>query len=438
MRRIDPEEERKRLARLLRRLWKLRRLSRREAKGKAGTSSVTRLVRAPAYLGSLAKSHHYSANDVAATVRIPQSFSFIENPEATLAALARFAHMIVRERNARVRVDHSECQHSDLCAESVLSAIALDAQRHFHVSFAGRLPSDPKQKAIVLTSGIPKQLGVTDYSLPDFHCFPLVRGGARTTTRARDSTPKEVRTTEVVKYVNSCLGRLQHRLTDPSAMQLGCLLCEVLDNAELHSPNGDWWIAAYLHHEPKSTQGDCHITIFNFGRSIYESLSDLPSGCSLRTSIETLVDRHAGLSLFSRREWEPEDLWTLYALQEGVSRLNPTGKGDRGNGTADLVEYFLKLGQLSTGAEKPRMALISGHTSIVFDGTYPITLKQWGVGRARRMVAFNASNDLNERPDSSAVRHLRKGFPGTVISLRFFLDIEHLHSVPNVKPTNAY
>ena len=45
------------------------------------------------------------------------------------------------------------------------------------------------------------------------------------------------------------------------------------------------------------------------------------------------------------------------------------------------------------------------------------------------MVAFNDANSLAERPNPIYVKHLRRSFPGTIISLRFFLDKENLYEI---------
>ena len=45
---------------------------------------------------------------------------------------------------------------------------------------------------------------------------------------------------------------------------------------------------------------------------------------------------------------------------------------------------------------------------------------------SRRIIAFNSGNDLYVPPDSRKVSHLRHSFPGTLTSLRFYLDRENL------------
>lgn len=105
--------------------------------------------------------------------------------------------------------------------------------------------------------------------------------------------------------------------------------------------------------------GDCHITIVNFGTTLRDSLQSLPSNSKLRLDIETLTALHAGRSFFVRPHWNPDDLWTLYALQEGVSRYNKgvDDIGTRGVGTADVIDFFQQLGKSQAAGSEPKMCI---------------------------------------------------------------------------------
>jgi len=62
------------------------------------------------------------------------------------------------------------------------------------------------------------------------------------------------------------------------------------------------------------------------------------------------------------------------------------------------------------------MVIVSGSTYIEFDGKYEMRPNHDGV----RIIAFNETNDLTEKPDPSYVRRLAGvSFPGTLISLKF-------------------
>jgi hypothetical protein len=171
--------------------------------------------------------------------------------------------------------------------------------------------------------------------------------------------------------------------------------------------------------------GHCHIALFNFGRTICESLLEDAASDELKSRIDALIAKHnerGFLRSLLHPNWEEESLVTLFALQEGVSRLSFTKKGvDRGNGTVNMIEFFHQL-----GGKSQRMCLISGRTYILFDGIFELEKKITGRGEERRVIAFNRANDLEAPPDREYVKTLPIGFPGTIISIRFDLDRSNL------------
>lgn len=172
----------------------------------------------------------------------------------------------------------------------------------------------------------------------------------------------------------------------------------------------------------------CYLTIFTLGETIHETLDgSLPDGCVMRQRIEELVRTHSVGGFLRPSHWTVGNLWTLYALQEGVHRQNHDGdpKG-RGNGTVQLMKYFEELSADTSGGDMSRMCLVSGNTQILFDGTY--WPREMDVdGERATVMAFNTVNDLRVPPDRRYVRKLDKFFPGTILSLRLYLSVDHLH-----------
>ncbi|MBA3342483.1 MAG: hypothetical protein H0T48_11700 [Gemmatimonadaceae bacterium] len=357
-------------------------------------------------------------------------FSFIEDPDNAIEAVTQFASLIHGGRVGTVSIDQHKCTQIDLCAEAVTSALAVEARERLKVRFRGILPADEQQRAIIIASGLPRHLGVNLPEQSDFLTFGLVHGRRRKES-AYESSERELVSTSLTEYVNQCVGRYRRRLMPRAEEFIASIVGEVIGNAEDHSRQPNWWAAAYLHHQADSGFGDCHITLFNFGQTVFESLQYLPQKSLLRTQIESLVGTHQKRGLF-HKDWTPENLWTLYALQEGVSRFN-TGKAmlasDRGQGTADMIEFFQRLGQSEAAVAKPKMCFVSGKTHVVFDGNYTMERRETSSGTRRRILAFNKENDLGQKPDFRAVRPLNHYFPGTLISLRFYLDADHLKKI---------
>ena len=182
----------------------------------------------------------------------------------------------------------------------------------------------------------------------------------------------------------------------------------------------DWAIQGYLDTQLPAPM--CEIVIFNFGRSIAESLEQLPPQSYTRIQTERYLDLHKTGNFF-RRGWRREDLFTLIALQGNVSSKNYSETDTRGNGTVDLIEFFQGMqAECAVGANgtpgNARMVIVSGSTYVLFDGKYQMRANAEG----NRIIAFNGANDLRERPDSTYVRQLEGVcFPGTVICLKFAL-----------------
>jgi hypothetical protein len=374
------------------------------------------------------------------TLEVPKTFSFIESPDSAIEFLSAVVRA-VRARTPSIKIDHSACKRLDLCAEAVLSAIAFEGRQALGSRFSGWLPVDNELRSIALASGLPKFLGGAREEFKEFHCFPLRHGHMRR-ERARRSSEREHVATELTTYFESCYSLRGWRLGDDALEFLSTIVGEVIGNAEDHSRERDWWAAAYLRESNNGGPADCHLAIFSFGQTIHQSLLLLGPRSYLRRQLDSLTRTHAVRGFFQPDRWTEENLWTLYALQEGVSRYNSADKAlntDRGQGTADMIEFFQELGGNASGHAPPKMCVVSGATQILFDDKYAMSKKQVAVGFRRRVLAFNASNDLSERPNTNNVRPLKHFFPGTLISLRFFVDDKylselHLTGEHNVRP----
>lgn len=323
-------------------------------------------------------------------------------------------------------LDHTPCTQIDHGAASVVAALAMAARTRL-IDINGRNPKEPAINEMMWAVGTPRVLKYARSNIPEhFESFPLKRVTAFARTHARQSSPHELVAHEVHQHICKCVNTFGITLTESSQGRLLGLLGEVCGNAEEHPGRPDWWVSAYLR-QSTGEQGTCHLTIFTIGETIYETLDgSLPSSCFMRTKIQQLVDTHVRNGLFRSNTWTESNLWTLYALQEGVHRRNHDGDpAGRGNGTVQLMKYFRELSGDAATREPARMCIVSGDTQILFDGTYWPEETKTENGTAS-VIAFNRANDLTQRPDRKYVRQLQEFFPGTVISLRFCLSRQHL------------
>ena len=95
-----------------------------------------------------------------------------------------------------------------------------------------------------------------------------------------------------------------------------------------------------------------------------------------------------------------------------------------------MIEMFHDIGASDTGL-KPQMTIISGKTQIIFSEEYKMQLVQFTEDKAfgtgeKQIIAFNKDNDIYQPSDFNNVKKLKQYFPGTVISLKFYLDSRYI------------
>lgn len=376
-----------------------------------------------------------------ATFTMASVFSLIENPEETLADLIEYRRHIASPNIRRITVDYRKCEKLDLCASVLLDLLTIRGKRqrsfrHGKLGISGHFSGRPEIDIMLVSSGILKHLGAAQKLSPEL----LKRLKVSDLRQGRPSPPDvtsdtELAASDLAEFFDECLKAEKHQLKPIWKSNLIQLITEVLDNAEEHGSGEKVWYTIGYYNKLKGEEngGECHIVIFNFGESIYQSMNRSDTSPELKRQINELAAEHRDRGFFaSLREgkweltpiWDQESLWTLYALQEGVSRFRNRPEGiDRGNGTVKMIEFFSDL-----ASGHPQMALLSGSTHILFDGTYrisPVNVES----ETRKVIAFNASNDLRNRPDPRYVQTLPNRFPGTLVSLRFQLKQADLANV---------
>lgn len=414
--RLAKERERRRLQRL----WQKR----------SGASRVGKTAKPldvwPQRSSFLRQSHR-------ADILVPKIFSFIDNAAETTETLDQLRDAGNDKFVRQIHIDHTRCEKLDLCASVVMDVLILRAQgqrRKAHgLLLSGTLSGRPDVDTMVRASGILKQIGHPASTLVDQEkvivcdLFQGSPGDPRRSTRA------EIAATRLTEYFDRCLCQENYTLNSQGKNYISSLISEVIANAEEHSYRGRgklWYTIAHYNRLPDEGGGECHIVLFNFGESIYESFLREETSETLREEIGALTERHRkrGFLGMGVAKWNEETLWTLYAPQEGVSRLRGTPGGeDRGNGTIEMIQFFSSL-----ATESRAMVLVSGSAYILFDGTYNLRSEPVG-DETRKIIAFNADNSLELPPDGQFVRSLPLAFPGTLVSMRFVLKEAHLREL---------
>ena len=103
---------------------------------------------------------------------------------------------------------------------------------------------------------------------------------------------------------------------------------------------------------------------------------------------------------------------------------------DRGNGAIRFIENFYSLKGKSDNDNISKMVITSGHTRIIFDGTYDIVEKPRGKSnKMYKMMTLNKEGDIEIKPDANYVRYEKNYFPGTLISVKIRIDFENTENI---------
>lgn len=228
----------------------------------------------------------------------------------------------------------------------------------------------------------------------------------------------------MISTIDDWLDKLDdpQELTDEAKAHLHRILNETLENAERHSDaagDGNWSIAGFMARRHSSAHTDDaeyvgHLAIVSVGSSIAESISSGPP--STLKELESYQSHHARWGDAKRRE----NLATVFALQDGNSRVDPSITGSFGGvGMMDMIEFLTELGQMNDHSSSSEIAILSGNSYIKIDNTF---LFSKSPNEDLREMWFNSSNSRAVPPADTHVFSVYPRFPGTVISMRFKLD----------------
>lgn len=271
--------------------------------------------------------------------------------------------------------------------------------------------NDEKIKRFIYSTGTYKNLGgFQHFKYPNVLTYDLLIGD-----RSQGNSAKEIESTELIQHIEKCLSKVSKKLPHESRRKLGDIISEIKANAVDHSTLKFSYSISYFENDISENDnvGIIQFVIFNFGETIYEHLNN-PDYCKNQDIINDMRNLSSkfikkGLQGWITNEFEEETLWTLYALQDGVSCLS----SHRGNGTIGFIENFLDL-KTNDHEGTSKMTLHSGNTKILFDGThktFPVLID----GDEYKRITFNKEKELNEKPDKKFVKFAPHFFPGTII-----------------------
>jgi hypothetical protein len=234
-------------------------------------------------------------------------------------------------------------------------------------------------------------------------------------------------------YVIECLARMNKKLTSVKRDDLCTVIGEILINAEEHSTTKYRFSIGYFKEVNIDNNhfGIFRLVILNFGKTIYEKFKseDCPNQ-EIVTKMKNLSQSYTKRNLFFQREFEEENLWTLYALQEEVSSISPT-EYKRGNGSIRFIDSFFNIKGSQTIDDISYLTIQSGRTRIHFNGEYSIVNKINSNNESYKVMTFNDSGNIEDKPNSKFVYQTKEYFPGTLISAKLLLNDDDVEQLKN-------
>lgn len=286
----------------------------------------------------------------------------------------------------------------------------------------------------LLANGIIRNAKSEDNEFVPISMLNMIKGSKSQKHYAENK--KGSATTTIRKYINQGINRQNVTLTDKGNSWLDGLISEVLNNAEDHGLFNSWYVYGCLfetNNQPKSKEmvGEIHLAILNFGYSIYEGFENTKEiNHTVFSEMDRLCETVQGKP--GGKTFTKENLFSLYALQDGISRLKFEDEG-RGTGTMKFIHSFLSLGDYEDKEHgySPCLKIFSGSTMIKSDNQY----KPFNINGVNRL-SLNEQNDLTLPPVKTHLKNLGVRFPGTMIIAKIYLNENKLKEKLNSHGAN--
>jgi hypothetical protein len=359
--------------------------------------------------------------------QIPEIFSIIENYTETTFFLRKLFNALYNQTFEEIFIDYQYCKEIDVCGSMCMDIILADFINYYnHSSRNGHTikvrsikPINYQRyeiEKILFSIGAYKNLKGFNITFDNIIPFPIKIGNK---TNPKLSEKREVDITQTVDYIISCLSKLNKRLTDSAETNFYKVIGEVIQNAEEHSNTKTRYLIGHFEENINGSEdyGVFNLAILNFGNTFYETFKNAENpNKEVIEQMNALSKKFTTNGLFRRKKFEEETLWTLYALQDGVTRIRDW---KRGNGAIRFIESFINLkGDIQTD-NISKMVITSGHTRIIFDGKYKIVKQKRGIEEKEfKMMTFNESGNIEQLPDDKYVIYEENYFRGTIISVK--------------------
>lgn len=367
-------------------------------------------------------------------IKVPKIFSLIENEKESYSFIRNLTINILFDKYKSVEIDYEECERIELSAQIYTDMILRDLDKFIkrrnqnkHTrtkisNLSGININNENIQKLLFSVGSPAVITKDFRKYKDIIPYKLCIHN-RELNNLENAKRKEIDSTEMVDYVIKSLATLDKQLTSDSIEDLSVVIGEILINAEEHSTTKYRYSTGYFqkHNIDGENFGVFNLAIMNFGETIYEKFkSPNCTNYRIKDRMKVLSSKYTKNRFWSS-SFDEETLWTLYALQQGITSVS-VDSYKRGNGSIQFIKSFFNLKGTNDNADDiSRMVIISGNTNIIFDGKYNIHKTEKGKDTFKVMT-FNNSNNIEDKPDSKYVKSVDSYFPGTLISARILIN----------------
>lgn len=370
-------------------------------------------------------------------VFIPSNFSVTENPKESYETLQKIVSALLLEKYDSLILDYKDCHNVELGTQVLQDIVLKDyivfrlwlkrknkrLLPHFTRTFEAEHIYDESVSKMTFSVGSPVNLAIREIDYVDVEKSKLRIHDESTFAKLKRTSEEEteLEITSLGEYVVNSLSRVNRILSDDEIEYLYDVIGETLVNADEHSTTKYRFSIGYF--EKRTIDGRdvglFKLAILNLGKTIYQKFHD--PNCPNQKNVERmrqLSDKYTQRSWWMPKKFEEETLWTLYALQDGVT----SKKEKRGSGTITIIESFFKMKGDEKNDRISNMMLVSGAACINFDGTYKIQKKIDDNGMPMSVMTFNKSGSIEDKPDNAYVYSNDSFFPGTLLSVTLLFD----------------
>lgn len=380
-------------------------------------------------------------------ITIGDNFSLDNDYKKTYSTIISFVGAVVHNIGKTIEVDFTKCKKIDTAPIFVMQVVRFEIDGIVKAQLKGLqlidintefkiIPSKNKNvNRLLLLCGLITRMQYeaclknSDQDNSDIF-EPLYRTGYYKGTESQKhylENKKSIYTTAIVAYLNTCLDKHGTSLNKLGQNSLEGIISEVLNNAEDHGALNSWYATANFSQEFDKSRtdedliGQLNLSILNFGQSIYDGLY-ANRELNAEMFAELLQTKDTLTKMHPQHGFSEDNLFTMYALNDGVSRLKYTDES-RGTGTIKFINSFLKLGDYEDKKRSyiPQLSIFSGNTMLICDNDYK-PFENNGV----YSLTLNSEKSQVYPPAASHLKELPGKFPGTLLNVNLYLSKSHL------------